>query len=113
MSLRSAARSLGAAFALSVASCSILGPDEDRMVLYVGAQLVPCVGVGPQTCMLTREDPDDEWGLFYSGIEGFTHESGFQYTLLVARREVEDPPADAPSLVYRLLRVLEKTAVSP
>jgi hypothetical protein len=96
------------AAALLVGSCGILEPDEDRLVLYVAAQRVPCVGVGPMECMLVRQDTAADWEFFYDGILGFTHESGYEYTLYVARREVRNPPADGSTLAYRLLRILEK-----
>ncbi|MBE9473553.1 MAG: DUF4377 domain-containing protein, partial [Chloroflexi bacterium] len=38
--------------------------------IYVGSELVDCVGVGPQTCMLVKENPEDEYTFFYDQIEG-------------------------------------------
>lgn len=105
-------RLLLAAGILVSGGCAHAGPTEsaERLTLYVAAQTAPCTGVGPQTCLLVREDPREAWGLFYSGIEGFTHEAGFAYTLEVLRTPVPNPPADGSSLDYRLLRVLERRA---
>jgi hypothetical protein len=59
--------------------------------------------------MLVRESEDAEWGLFYDGIEGFTYREGVAYVLDVEIREIKDPPADASSQEYRLLRIVEST----
>ena len=81
---------------------------QDVRTMYVGPRQVDCVGVAPQKCMLVKESPDAEWGLFYDGIEGFTYEPGFTYVLRVAVRRIENPPADGSSRAYRLVKVLEK-----
>ena len=92
--------------------CVITGPDADtRLTLYVAPQTAPCVGVGPQTCLVVRDDPQGDWTFFYDAIEGFTHEPGYAYTLSVLRREVPDPPADGSSFEYRLMRIVERQAV--
>ena len=96
------------AFALTVSACSLTGPDEDTLTLYVAAYTAECVGVGPTECLLVREEPDAPWGLFYDGIEGFTHEPGWEYVLRVARRGVADPPEDGSSVAYRLIHIVER-----
>lgn len=95
-------------------ACGVLEPDDaDRLTLYVAPTTVDCVGVGPQRCLLVKERPDEEWGYFYSSIAGFTHETGYSYTLLLERSQVSNPPADGSSYEYRLLRVLAKSAATP
>lgn len=94
--------------------CGITGPavkDAKPLTLYVASRTAPCVRVGPQTCLLVKQKPGDEWSFFYSGIEGFTHEPGCAYTLDVLRREVPDPPADGSSYGYRLVRIVERESV--
>ena len=81
---------------------------QDVRTMYVGPQLVDCMGSGPRTCMLVKTHPDAEWQLFYDGIEGFTFEPGFTYVLRVAVRRIDNPPADGSSLAYHLVKVLEK-----
>lgn len=105
-------RLLAAAGILVSGGCAATVPtgSAERLTLYVAAQTAPCTGVGPQTCLLVREDPREAWTLFYSGIRGFTHEPGFAYTLEVLRTPVPDPPADGSSLDHRLLRVVERRA---
>jgi hypothetical protein len=85
------------------------GPSDVQLIsLQVAAHTAPCVGVGPMTCLLVRERADQPWQLFYDGIEGFTHEEGFAYTLLLARRSIPNPPADGSSLAYRLVALLAR-----
>ena len=97
--------------AVTVSACSLTGPDEDTLTLYVAAYTAECEGVGPMECLLVREEPDAPWGLFYNGIEGFTPEPGWVYVLRVARREVADPPADGSRVAYRLIRIIERQPV--
>ncbi len=56
--------------------------------LYVGPELVDCVGVGPQKCMLVKQSPDAEYSYFYNTIAGFEFEPGYEYELLVEVTEV-------------------------
>ena len=89
----------------------VVGPGEHIIALEVAARRVPCVGMAPQECLQVRRHADAAWELFYDPIEGFTHEPGFQYRLLVAEREIPNPPADGSSRAYRLLAVLAKVQV--
>jgi heat shock protein HslJ len=87
-------------------------PQGVEKTLYVGHKLVDCVGVGPQKCMLVKESPDAEYMMFYDSIEGFEYEEGYEYIIRVMVEEVEDPPADASSLKYTLVEVLDKQPVA-
>jgi heat shock protein HslJ len=84
----------------------------ETQTLFVGPELVDCVGVGPMECMQVRRSPDEPYGLFYDQIEGFTFEPGFEYELLVSVTPVENPPADGSSLKYSLVEVKSKTAAA-
>lgn len=79
--------------------------------LYVGPELVDCVGVAPQQCMEVKENPADAYTLFYGQIEGFTFEPGYEYELQVSVETVDNPPADASSLKYTLVAVVSQTPV--
>lgn len=93
------------------------GPTGEPVekTIIVGPELVDCEGVGPQKCMQVKENPDDEYTLFYGQIEGFQYEEGNQYTLVVKEEPVENPPADAPSIKWTLVSILSKApgAISP
>jgi hypothetical protein len=97
-----------AALALLSACGNLFGPNERVVTMDIAPQLVACVGVAPQQCLRVREHPDTAWTLFYTGIEGFQFEPGFEYTIRVAVRRISDPPADGSSLAYRLLSILRK-----
>ncbi|HEX2092165.1 MAG TPA: DUF4377 domain-containing protein [Longimicrobiaceae bacterium] len=94
---------------------ALLPTGEELLTLYVAPYRRECVTIVVHQCLLVREEPDEPWQLFYDGIEGFTHQPGFAYKLLVLRQRVENPPADGSSLRWRLVRVLEKvpSAESP
>ena len=90
---------------LAFGACS-----QGRVVrMWVGPDLVDCVGVGPQKCLLVKESEEADWEFFYDGIEGFDHIEGVSYVLEVEITEIEDPPADASSLHHRLVRIVEST----
>lgn len=80
--------------------------------LYVGAELVDCVGVGPMQCMLVKENLEDEYQFFYSEIEGFTFEPGYTYELRVLVEPVANAPADASSLKYTLIEIVGQEPVA-
>ena len=86
-------------------------PTESGEVvtLYVGPELAECTGEGPQTCMMVKETPDGEYQYFYSQIEGFTYEAGYEYELKVQVTPVENPPAGGSSLQYTLVEQVSKT----
>lgn len=95
-----------------VAGCApSTGPEEEILMFEVASERVECVGEMQQLCLQVREPGETEWELFYDEIEGFTWEEGFRYTLEVARRTVENPPADGSSFQYRLVRVVERDEV--
>ncbi len=87
-------------------------PEAEEVTWIVGPELAECVGVGPQTCMQIKENPEDEWQLFYDSIEGFEYEEGNEYVIRVLVEPVENPPADASSLSYTLIEVVAQEEVS-
>ena len=86
-------------------------PAGQEVTLYVGPELVDCVGVGPMKCMLVKENPEEDYKYFYSQIEGFEFEPGYEYELRVLVTPVENAPADASSLQYTLIEVVSKEPV--
>ena len=88
-------------------SCTSNTKLQSKM-LIVADHLENCVGVGPQSCMLVKENPEDDWTYFYDQIEGFQYEEGFTYELLVDIIPVKNPAADASSLKYELKNVISK-----
>ncbi len=76
--------------------------------IIVGPEQAECEGEGPQLCYLVKTDPDGEWEFFYSQIEGFQYEPGFEYELVVAEIPVKNPPAGASSIQYLLVEEVSK-----
>ena len=104
----------GAVIALTTAACSDRtgGPEAGVEKEVLVAHFVSdCVGVGPQKCLNVRESAEDDWTLRYDPIEGFEHEVGYDYRLMISETHVPDPPADASSIRWTLIEVLEKTPV--
>lgn len=95
-------------FLLMIMACTSNTEVQSKM-LIVADHLENCVGVGPQSCMLVKENPDEEWTYFYDQIEGFEYEEGYTYELLVDIIPVENPAADASSLRYELKNIISKT----
>jgi hypothetical protein len=107
--LRVSLISLACLFATQAGMCtSPTSPQADVIVLEVAPRTVACVGEVARQCLQVRTSPDSAWTRFYDTIEGFTYEEGFQYRLEVQRDRVPNPPADASSYRYRLLRLLSR-----
>lgn len=84
-------------------------PTSDLITLTIASKQADCTGVGKQKCLLVKEDDADDWIFWYSGIEGFTYEEGYEYVLEVSKVKVDNVPADASSLKYVLMREVSKT----
>lgn len=88
-------------------------PDKDGPVdgvtrLWIKPDLVDCVGEAPQKCMQVAESENGEHFYFYDQIDGFSFEEGTTYVLDVQVEEVPDPPADASSLRYTLVDLVDE-----
>ncbi len=85
---------------------------EEARTMFVGPELVDCVGVGPQKCMMVKESANSDWTNFYDKIQGFEFVSGYEYEIRVNVSEVKNPPADASSLKYDLVEIVSKNQVT-
>ncbi|XP_055305861.1 uncharacterized protein LOC129570325 [Sitodiplosis mosellana] len=83
--------------------------NGDEMTLTVAPQTVDCFGPFPQKCLRVKDGSTDDWTYFYSHINGFNHESGYEYVLKVKTEDVPNPPADGSSVKYTLLEQVSKT----
>lgn len=93
------------------------GASEDKgaetSTLRVASHTVSCTGESEGRCLLIQEGTaigTDDWEYFYyeDGIEGFDYKPGYIYDLLVRKIPVKDPPMDASSIRYQLIRILGK-----
>jgi hypothetical protein len=72
---------------------------------------VECVGFVVQGCLLAKIDAEPDYGALFDGIQGFAYEWGFTYELEVDRFQIDNPPADGPSVRRVLRRLVRKTRV--
>ena len=86
--------------------------NERIETLWIGPQLVDCIGVAPQKCLEIKRSVNGQVEWFYDSIDGFDHMVGTSYQIKVAVSDVENPPADASSLKYRLVEIVEATVES-
>lgn len=98
--------------ALLLAACDG-ATDSSEKTIYVGPELVDCVGVAPQQCLQVKESPEADYELFYGQIEGFTFEEGYEYELVIREEQVENPPADASSIRWVLVEEVSRTPAAP
>ncbi|HMS34822.1 MAG TPA: DUF4377 domain-containing protein [Ignavibacteria bacterium] len=75
---------------------------------YVGNHKVSCTGVTSQMCLLMKNSPDGVWQYYHNEIEGFKYEEGYDYEILVNKKVIDNPPADGPSFVYKLVNIVKK-----
>jgi heat shock protein HslJ len=82
--------------------------SAQRMIFYVADTKADCYSVSSRPCLQVKEKPGEPYALFYSGIDGFTYEEGYNYKLEIMRVKRENPPADASAYTYYLLKILSK-----
>ena len=97
---------------LTLAACSSnykLAANEEKF--YIAATTRPCnAGVMETECILYKaSESQAEWHNLYSPIKGFKYEKGFEYELIVKKTTISNPPADASSIQYELIKLLRKT----
>jgi glyoxylase-like metal-dependent hydrolase (beta-lactamase superfamily II) len=105
------------AFGLIILSISIIiftpsSYAEEIKTIFVGPNLVDCVGVGPQKCMQVKDDEESKWTNFYDKISGFDFVEGNSYKLSVKITDVVNPPSDASSKKYELVQIIEEKSSS-
>lgn len=82
----------------------------DNVKMTIASEKQVAVGVAPMEVFLVKEGDATEWSFFYSNIEGFNYEPGYEYVIEVKKEAVEEPvPADASSIRYILVKEISKT----
>ena len=81
---------------------------EETKTFFIHPQLVDCVGVGPMKCMLVRENTYSDWKFFYDKIQRFNFVPGNAYQVSVMITDVINPPADASSKKYELIKIISQ-----
>lgn len=87
--------------------------QDNENVYWINSLKAKCVGVAPKRCLQIQkgnEFKDNDWKLFYAAIEGFEYEEGYIYKIIVKEDQISSDriPADASSIKYTLVKVLEK-----
>lgn len=100
-------------FIAFLSGCGTTLEQNNQMDLRVNSYTVSCVGEMEGNCLLVQEGDkigSDDWEYFYyeDDIVGFDYEPGFIYDLVVVKKNIENPPADASSFTYELVRIVSK-----
>ncbi len=100
-----------AAFTLTLVNCTASAntSNGNEKTFIVGPQTADCTGVAPMKCLQVKENSSENWTNFYSNIEGFTYEPGYEYVLKVKIEKIANPPADGSSIKYTLVKEISKT----
>ncbi|MCE3074697.1 DUF4377 domain-containing protein [Chryseobacterium gwangjuense] len=98
-----------ALFAMTQCTTTAGVSAADEKTFIVGPQTADCTGVAPMKCLQVKEKATDNWSNFYTNIEGFTYEPGYEYVLKVKTEKLENVPADASSIKYTLIKQISKT----
>ena len=106
--LKGAAPAL-ALFAMTQCTTTAGVSTGDEKTFIVGPQTADCTGVAPMKCLQVKEKASENWTNFYTNIEGFTYEPGYEYVLKVKTEKIANPPADASSIKYTLIKQVSKT----
>ncbi len=95
---------------LILIQCSVQTSDTSSIkTIIVGPETKECdAGVMKKQCLMVKEKAGDNWTMFYDNISGFNYEPGYEYVLTVNVQKVENPPADASSLQYTLIKQISK-----
>lgn len=85
--------------------------QKDNIVtMTIASEKRTAMGVGPMEVLQVKEGDATEWSFFYSNIDGFNFEPGYEYVLEVKTEKVAEPvPADASSVKYTLVKEVSKT----
>lgn len=83
--------------------------SQEKRTLWIAPTTQKCVGEIEKECMLVkRSKSQKKWDLFYDNIEGFTYQKDYLYQLVITETKVENPPADASSIQYKLVKIVSK-----
>ncbi|MFV0566399.1 MAG: META domain-containing protein [Flavobacteriaceae bacterium] len=95
-------------------SCGSLKDKDNTQTFWVNSEKIPCdAGAGKAQCLGVYKGEDlanANWQLFYNTIDGFEFKKGV-YQKIKVKVETLDPaqvPADASTLKYTLVKVLEQ-----
>lgn len=83
---------------------------KDTVKMTVASEKRTAMGVAPIEVLQVKEGDKTNWSFFYSKIEGFNYEPGYEYVLEVKKEKLPNPlPADASAIKYTLIKEISKT----
>jgi len=89
--------------------------DENESILYIHEKTVLCDNgeLRGVQCLQSKNNPSDEWQIYYDNIVGFQHVEGFRYKLEVKTRKLshDEIMADASDIETTLIKILEQTLI--
>lgn len=94
-------------------ACSSGEKKQDQHVFWVNSTKASCIGLAPTKCLQIQKseslDPS-AWESFHESIQGFEYQEGYIYKIIVKETHLDpaDVPADASSIEYALVEILEK-----
>lgn len=100
---------MGIAFLMIQCKPMVNSSYKSEKTLIIASETKDCTAVAPMKCLQVKEKESESWSHFYSNIEGFTYESGFEYVLKVKTEKIENPPIDSSSVRYILVKEVSKT----
>ena len=94
-------------------SCSRGDNQTNQHIYWVNSTKASCVGMAPTKCLQTQKSETLDplaWKSFHWPIKGFEYEPGYIYKIVVKERHLDpdNVPADASSIEYTLVEILEK-----
>lgn len=96
---------------LTISSCDKDSEKESTLNLTVASETVLRTVVPSQEegeHMVITDDSKQTLYLPIGSIENFEYEKGFEYKLLVKKRNIKNAPLDSGSAVYTLIEILSK-----
>lgn len=79
-----------------------------QMMMIVAPQTVRCGEDGSQQCLQVKFDPEEDWQVLDTAIDGFDYVPGYRYTLLVEELNTQDPPAQSANAQFMLVQVQDQ-----
>jgi gas vesicle protein len=79
--------------------------------IEIGPQLIDCQGGKPMHCLSVKGADINNGQLYYSAIDGFNFEPGYNYTLKVKKLNKDLNPKDDTTSQWSLVQVIKKVPV--
>ncbi|MCC4213786.1 DUF4377 domain-containing protein [Leeuwenhoekiella parthenopeia] len=89
-------------------SCSNDVDESEVVSMRVNHYQTTAIGLSPQLVLMVQEGNaigSSEWSYLYEGISGFDYVAGKTYDLTVKKERITNPPADASTIQYSLIRI--------